>query len=266
MMRWPLWVVAIAAFAAVACGTTTPSTTTTTTVAPTLSISPQTAALAVGQVQAYTVINGVATDTTTWSSSNAGIFTVDSAGNVTGVSSGVATLTATASSGPTATLQIQIVPNYQGTWSGNSTVTACTDIGGFETNAYCAQRVRTTQRMTIAINQAGLAITGTLTQAETTGQVVGSVTGAIGAGGDISTLAGTLTGVVNGANITTTIISWDALATTSGLTGNWAGNITSSQIVGIATVQWQFTAIPRVASAEAPIRGVWSLVAFLRHP
>ena len=254
----------VAALGAGACGSTTEPSTTTTTAAPTLSITPTTNALAVGQVQAYSVLNGAATDTITWSSSDASIFTVDAAGNVTGVTRGSATLTATASSGPTATLTIQVTPNYQGTWLGNATVTACTDIGGFATNGYCAQRIRATQKLTAQLNQAGLAITGTLTQAEAAGQVTGSVTGAIGTGGDISTLIGTLTGVVNGANVTTTLIAWNSLASDTGLTGNWAANVTSSQILGIATLQWQFTAVPRVASNDVPNRGVWSLVAMLR--
>ena len=99
IMRWSFWLTVVAAFGAGGCGSTTTPSTTTTTVAPTLSISPPTSALAVGQVQAYTALNADAADTIVWSSSDAGIFTVDSAGNVTAVSRGSATLTATASSG-----------------------------------------------------------------------------------------------------------------------------------------------------------------------
>ena len=264
MKRCSLWLAVVASLSIGACGSTTePSTTTTTTATPTLGISPPTTALAVGQTQAYTVINAAATDVITWSSSDAAILQVDSAGNATGIARGSVTLTATSSAGTTATLPIQVAPNYQGNWSGNTTVTACTDIGGFATNNYCAQRIRTTQRITMSLTQTGLGIGGTVTVTEPGGQVSGPVSGAIGAGGDITTLVGTLTGVVGGANLSTALISWNSLASTSGMTGNFAATSTSSQIVGIATVQWQFGGVARTASTVqgSGLRGILPMFA-----
>lgn len=252
MIRWSFWFVVTAAFSAGACGSTTTPSTTTTTVVPTLTITPTTGALMIGQVLAYSVTNAAATDVITWTSSDASILTVDSAGNATGIARGTATLTAASSGGQSATQQVQVVPNYQGTWTGKATMTACTDIGGFVTNSYCAKRVGASQTLTMQLSQISLAIAGTIALAEPGGQVSGSVTGVIGAGGDITTMIGTLSGVVDGANQTLTIISWNSLASGASITGNWAANVTSPQVVGFATAQWQFTGIPRVSTTSVP--------------
>jgi hypothetical protein len=265
MRRWPFLLIVAAAIGVGACGSSTSPSTTTTTAAATLAITPTTGAVAVGQVMNYSVLNSATGDTIAWSSSDASIFSVDTSGNVTGISRGTGTLTATASSGPTATLQIQVAPSYVGTWSGSAAVTACTDIGGYTTAGYCAQRIHTVQRITVSFTQNGLGVAGTLTQAEPSGQVSGPVTGAIGTGGDISSLVGTLTGVIAGSNTATALISWTSLATDAGLTGSFAANVTSPQIVGIATVQWQFSGVPKVAINTVPTGGLWALLTLFRH-
>jgi hypothetical protein len=70
----------------------------------------------------------------------------------------------------------------------------------------------------------------------------GGVNGSIGPGGDI-TLTGTLTGVSSGANITATLISWNSLASGTMMTGVWAANVRSPQVLGIATAQWSLTGV-----------------------
>ena len=84
MRGWPLLLIVVAAVSAGACNSSTTPSTTTTTVATTLAITPTTGGMAVGQVITYTVVNAATGDTIAWSSSDAGIFTVDANGNVTG--------------------------------------------------------------------------------------------------------------------------------------------------------------------------------------
>jgi hypothetical protein len=168
--------------------------------------------------------------------------TIDSTGNATGIGNGVVTITA-ATATQSATLQLQVVPSYQGTWTGNATSLTCTGIGGFA--AYCTQGPAA-QRLTLSLNQASLAgslaVSGVLTKSEPGGLLSGVVNGSIGPGGDI-TLTGTLNGVTSGGSLVARLISWDSLATGTTMTGGWAANITSSQVLGIATVQWSLTGI-----------------------
>jgi len=216
-----------------ACGSgvnspTTPSTPTA------MSITPTTGVLVVGQTQPYTTANGTANDTIAWSSTDSTVLTIDSTGNATAVGKGVVTITA-AGTTQSATLQVQVVPNYQGTWTGNTVNVACTSISGFD--SYCAQGGGSGQAIGLSLTQSALVLSGVLTKAEPGGSLSGAVNGLIGPGGDI-TLRGTLTGVSNGANISSMIISWNSLATGNTMTGSWATNVTSPQILGIATVQW----------------------------
>lgn len=234
----------VAGLSGSACSNSSPTPTPTApTPTPTLAITPITNALAIGQTQIYTGANVDASVTVTWSSSDSSILTIDSAGTATAIANGTATITASGSDGQTATLQVQVVPNYQGTWTGNVTMLACTDLAGFASNNYCAQRLRTVQQLTLNLTQVGLAISGSVTKLEASGQVGGIVSGVIGSGGDITTLAGTLSGVVGGANLSVALISWNSLGTGANMTGSWASNVTSPQIVGIATEQWSFTAV-----------------------
>ncbi len=51
-------------------------------------------------------------------------------------------------------------------------------------------------------------------------------------------MTGTLSGFARGANLVLTPISLNALASGGSITGTWAANVTSQQILGIATIQW----------------------------
>ena len=70
------------------------------------------------------------TVTPVWSSSAAGVATVDSAGRVDGRTHGSTTLTA-AHDGRSASKTVQVVNNYSGSWSGRYIVRACQDSGIF---------------------------------------------------------------------------------------------------------------------------------------
>ena len=224
-----------------ACGGSSSPTTPTTTA--TLSITPpNTTVLVIGQAQPYAVANGKTDAIVTWTSSDPGVLTIDSTGNATAIAMGIITITASTDDGQTATLQVQVVPNYQGTWTGNVTNTACTDIAGFASINYCSRGLAIPQPLTLNLAQSGVTISGTMTKSETGGSVSGTVTGVIGTGGDV-TLTGTLNGVGNGANLTVTLLSWDSLATNARMTGIGSANVTSQQILGIATVQWSLAGV-----------------------
>lgn len=231
----------LAVLGAAGCGnnpTTTTPTTPTTTVA---AVSPAATVLLVGQSQVYTLTQTTSTNVITWTSSNENVLTIDAAGNAIGVANGVSTITGSSDGGTSATLAVQVVPVYAGNWAGTSTVLACTDLVGFASAGYCAQSLPVTERWTLTLNQSGLAVAGTMTKSEGANVLSGTVTGSIGGGGDIISLMGTLGGFARGANLVLTPISWDTLATGSTITGTWAANVTSQQILGIATLQWRLT-------------------------
>jgi hypothetical protein len=50
-----------------------------------------------------------------------------------------------------------------------------------------------------------------------------------------------MAGIANGSNFQLTLISWSSLAEGTQMAGSWAGNVTSPQILGIATLQWSLT-------------------------
>jgi hypothetical protein len=170
-------------------------------------------------------------------SSNTNALTIDSDGNAVAVGVGASTITATGDAGQTATLTVQTVPLYQGNWVGTATVLACTDLAGFTSSGYCASNLGTTQQVTLSLTQSGLAISGTMTKAEGSSLLNGGVSGTTGINGDI-TLTGTLTGLASGSNLLLTLISWNSISDGTNMTGTWSGNMTSPQILGLATLQW----------------------------
>ena len=204
------------------------------------SITPATTVLQLAQTQAYVLTATTAPTTTTWTSSNTNALTIDEAGNATAVGVGASTITATGDAGQTATLTVQTVPIYQGDWTGQATVIACTDLAGFATAGYCARNLGATQKVTLALTQSGLSVAGTITKSEGANLVNGTVSGTIAAGGDVA-LTGTLAGLAAGANLQLTLISWNSLADGATMTGNWSGNVTSPQILGMATLQWSLS-------------------------
>jgi hypothetical protein len=228
----------LALLAAGGCANSDSPTTPDPTTPATTAISPATTVLQVGQTQVYT-ITPTTTSAITWTSSNESVLTIDAGGSAVGLANGVATVTATPETGTGATLAVQVVPVYAGSWAGTSTVLACTDLAGFAAAGYCAQSLQATETWGLTLTQSGLAVSGTMSKSEGANVLSGAVTGAIGGSGDIISLTGTLTGFARGANLVITPISWNALAGGGSITGTWAGNVTSPQILGIATVQWR---------------------------
>ena len=222
-----------------ACGDDdTPAAPTTTT--PTASISPGTTVYQIGQTQTLTLTAQTTPTNVVWSSSNPNVMTVDSGGNVEAVGVGAATITASADANLSATLSVQIVPIYQGTWTGTAKILACTDLAGFLSAGYCARNLGAVNTITLTLTQNAASVSGSITKTEGANLLNGSITGPIGAGGDI-TLTGNLAGLANGSNLQLSVISWNSLADGTSMTGSWAGNITSPQILGIATLQWSLS-------------------------
>ena len=252
MKRFTSLCVVVAGVWVSACGGSSP---TTPTAAAAPAITPATGVLLIDQTQGYSVANGTPDAIVTWTSSDPRVLTIDDAGNATAIATGIATITASFGNGQTAALLVLVVPNYQGTWTGNTTNTACTDIAGFASINYCSQGLRTTRPLTLSLTQTGLTIVGTMTKSEAGGQVSGTVAGGVGSGGDI-TLTGTLTGLSSGANLVVTLLSWNSLATGPNMTGIGAANVTSQQILGIATVQWSFTGVTLTTASLSPGAGL----------
>jgi hypothetical protein len=233
--------IVLASLSVSACGNSTPSAPTTST--QTAAITPTTSALAINQMQTYTLTATPTPTTVTWVSSNTNTLTIDGGGTATAVGVGASTITATGDAGQTATLTVQTVPIYQGNWIGNAIVLACTDLAGYTTAGYCAKNLGTTQQVTLTLNQSGLVISGTMTKVEGANILSGPVTGATGINGDI-TLTGKLSGITNGTNVVLSLISWNSISDGTVMTGSWSGNITSDQILGMATVQYSLRATP----------------------
>ena len=234
-----LFLAAAAVVGASACSDNNSSTTPTTPTS-TATISPATSVLQIAQQQTYTLSATTTPTTVTWTSSDPSVLTIDSGGTATAMKVGAATITATGDASQTATLTVQVVPVYQGNWAGTATVLACTDLSGFTSAGYCARNLGTVQPVTLTLTQSGLTLSGTMTKAEGGNLLNGSITGVVGIFGDI-TLTGTLAGVANGSNYQLGVVSWNSLATGSRMTGNWSANITSPQVLGIATLQWSLT-------------------------
>jgi hypothetical protein len=131
---------------------------------------------------------------------------------------------------------------------------ACTNIGGFASRLYCSQSA-TVESLTLTLTQDDLSVAGTLTKSEGGGQLVGTVSGGVGVTGEI-TLAGEISGVSNGVNLTLTLISWNSLATGTSMTGIWSANVTSPQILGIATAQWSVTGATLSTASGSPAAGL----------
>jgi hypothetical protein len=239
MHRFLTCCIVIAALAAGACSNNN-TTTTPTTATPTASISPASTVYQIGQTQTFTLTATTTPTNVTWTSSNTDVLTIDSAGNATAINVGTATITANADSNVSATLAIQVVPIYQGNWTGTARVLACTDVAGFLSAAYCARNVGAVNTVTLTLTQSAGSVSGSITKSEGANLLTGSIGGTIGAGGDVTSTA-TLAGLASGSNLQLTVISWNSLANGATMTGTWAGNITSPQILGIATLQWSLT-------------------------
>jgi hypothetical protein len=235
-----------------ACSTSTAPTTTTTTTTPTSTlITPATAALTIGQTQLYSYSTATSANIITWSSSNAGVLTIDGTGLATAIASGVATITGSLDTGTSSTLTVQVVPNYQGSWAGTATVLACTAVDGFASAGYCSQIGSSVQQWTLTLNQTGLTLSGSMTKSEGANVLNGPVTATIGGQGDIVSMTGPLGGIANGANVLVTPIAWDSFATGSSMKGSWSANVTSSQFTGSATVQWSLSGTGQVSASGA---------------
>lgn len=240
MHRFLTSCIVIAALAGGACSNSDTPTTPTTPTTPSAAITPSTGVYQLGQTQTFTLTASTTPTNVTWASSNPNVLTIDGSGSATAVGVGTATITSTADGNLSATLAIQVVPIYQGNWTGTASVLACTDTAGFLAAGYCARNLGAVNTVSLTLTQNGNTVTGTIIKSEGANLLNGTINGTIGAAGDV-TMTGTLAGLANGSNLQLAVISWNSLADGVNMTGTWAGNITSPQILGIATLQWSLT-------------------------
>jgi hypothetical protein len=240
MHRFFTCCIVVAALAAGRCSNNDTAASTTTTATPTSAITPGTTVYQLGQTQTFTLTAASTPTNVSWASSNTNVLTIDGDGNAVAVGVGTATITSTADASLSATLAVQVVPIYQGNWTGTARVLACTDVAGFLSAGYCAKNIGVTNTVTLSLTQNGSSVSGSMTKSEGTNLLNGSVSGTINAGGDV-TFTGTLAGLANGSNLLLIVVTWNSLADSANMTGTWSANITSPQILGIATLQWSLT-------------------------
>ena len=131
-------VIVITVFATACNGKSNPAAPTAPT-ATNLSISGVDAVLT-GRYTNYTVTATLSDGTTravtpTWTSSNTGVASVDSAGRLVGLAHGSTNLTAS-HEGRSTSKTVQVVNNYEGTWDGRYVIRACDDSGSFKDGVF----------------------------------------------------------------------------------------------------------------------------------
>jgi hypothetical protein len=210
--------------------------------APTSPASPTVANLVISGVDAvrtglfanYTATATLSDGTTravtpTWTSSNTGAASVDSAGRLVGVAHGSTNLTAS-HDGRSASKVVQVVNNYEGAWEGQYVVRACTDSGDLTNRdgGWCRGgpgRVGNVGSIRLALSQTG---------------------------GNLSDISGTVVGIDEGGNITGMVLADGRLSLVGGPVNTWDWEGT----VILAT--WRIPAWETSLSGPSAMTGRWS--------
>jgi hypothetical protein len=189
-----------------------------------------------------------------WTSSPAGVATVDTGGRLEGRAHGSTTLTASFE-GRTVSKTVQVVTNYGGTWDGRYVIRACTDTGELTDHdgGWCANgpgRVGTVAGLRMTFVQSGSHLR------EITGTIVGypeTIAGAVSAEGRLS-LGGTLTlrnfDSPDAVIATLEVSSWETTLDGSRMTGRWAEDFTSfAGCIGTAHMEHELVMMTRVSTS-----------------
>ena len=214
-------------------------------------------ALRTGASSDYTVTatlsNGTTqTVTSTWSSGNSTIATVDGNGRVTGQSHGPVTLTASYQ-GASATKSVSVVANFGGQWSGRYVMKACDQSGVFAAVAFCQGMgpIGSTGPITLALTQGGndqSQLSGTIAF----GTLAGNITGNVTADARM-VIGGSFNVVSSGVTFTFRVGGWESrLSGPSSMTGRWADNLTAVGIPGNAYTENELITMTRTSTAAAP--------------
>jgi hypothetical protein len=171
------------------------------------------------------------TVTPTWTSSNPGVASVDTAGRLDGRTHGSTNLMASYE-GRSASKSVQVINNYGGTWVGRYVIRACADTGELTDHdgGWCQSgpgHVGTVDGIRLTLVQGGKnlsEITGTV------GSFRETITGLVTADGRLN-VGGTLTERdFDYREVTIAILelgSWEtSLDSTGGMTGRWAQDLT----------------------------------------
>lgn len=169
------------------------------------------------------------TVTPTWTSSSAGVASVDSAGRLVGLAHGSTNLTAS-HEGRSASKTVQVVNNYEGNWAGNVVVKACTDSGDLTNRdgGWCRSgpgRVGNVWSIGLALSQTGR---------------------------NLSDIAGTVAGDYAGGNITGMVMADGRLSLAGGPFSLWDWEGT------LILATWQIRAWDTSLSGPGVMTGRWS--------
>lgn len=195
------------------------------------------------------------TVTPTWTSSNAGVATIDTAGRVDGVSHGSVSLGASYQ-GRTASRSVSIVNNYGGRWNGTYVLRACDQSGVFAAAGWCKQLggVGSILPVALAFSQTGndlSQISGTLTLG--TG-IAGNVSGTVSADGRLN-IGGSFNVTSEGVTFVFTFGGWDTRLVSNGqMGGRWAQNQTAIGIPGNAYQEVEIVTMSQTSTTTTSTR------------
>ena len=238
-LKLPAIVVCAIAVSAIGCSKESPAAVSPTAPTPTLvslTLSPASGSLTVGQ-SATIAVTGSFSDgstrvlTANWTSSNGAVASVNAAGLVTALSGGQTMITASVSGQSVAGIYtVNVSPS--GSWLGGLLVTSCTGTGS-NSDAFCAPQrgltqVGTAYQSTLELTENGSSISGVMML----GGVRGPVTGVVVNG--VMTLQGTLT-QTNGPTLT--ITHWSTGISGTQMNGFINFEARYSQYAGVAILQ-----------------------------
>jgi hypothetical protein len=218
----------------------------------TLTISPATDFLTIGQTETFTATVRLSNGQTqsvsaTWQSDNSSVASIDSSGRVTGLRNGTATISAS-HEGLVDDRLIRVAPDYAGTWVGDYAVRACSATGDIRSSGFCsADGFRVGEILPIAFEftQTRDQVTGQMFL----GQIEGTATGGLNAEGRFDGTA-TLSFVAEGAVVSFDVDLLRLRADGSRLTGNFALDVTAAGASGTGHLEGQLRTVVRTTTAS----------------
>jgi hypothetical protein len=200
--------------------------------------------------------------TPTWTSSNTGVASVDSAGRLVGVAHGSTTLTAS-HEGLSASKTVHVVNNYEGNWAGTYVVRVCNDSGVYKDGVFggiyadvpwcqANERVGSVQSIALVLSQMGSnqsEIRGGL------GEGAADLTGVVTADGRLN-LSGTLSLLDFEREFVTDTLHigpWDTTLSAPGvMTGRWSQDLVSVGRVGNVYSENELVTMTRTSTSPTP--------------
>jgi len=130
-------------------------------------------------------------------------------------------------------------PTFQGTWAGRYVVERCDGTGSVQ-DYFCSARgffpPGTDLPLSLSLTQNGTAVSGSFSL----GQVTGSATGTVNAGGTL-----VLQGTASSGQLTTTLSGWTSTVSGSSMSGTFSYNASVSGIPGVAVIVSRLSGVTR---------------------